>query len=133
MPTRPDLPISSITRSKYATYPEYHTSLDDFRIVTKKGLEGSLEIYKKCIFIFEKNIKPKINVFCEPQLGKRGLYPNISTKNTRDIVKNMMNIISYCDGTFTLLEISELCDVSFIETVDIIEKLKQSKLIDFIN
>jgi aminopeptidase-like protein len=128
-----DLPISSITRSKYATYPEYHTSLDDFRIVTKKGLEGSLEIYKKCIFIFEKNIKPKINVFCEPQLGKRGLYPNISTKNTRDIVKNMMNIISYCDGTFTLLEISELCDVSFIETVDIIEKLKQSKLIDFIN
>ena len=36
---------------------------------------------------------------CEPQLGKRGLYPNLSSKNTGGkTVKSMMNLISYCDG-----------------------------------
>ena len=50
-----DLPISSITRSKYGEYPEYHTSLDNFDVVTQKGLNESLEIYLKCIDIFEKN------------------------------------------------------------------------------
>ena len=124
------MPISSITRSKYATYPEYHTSLDDFKLVTKKGLEESLEIYKKCLFIFENNYVPKLKVLCEPQLGKRGLYPNISTKNTGDIVRNMMNIISYCDGNLSLLQIAELCKINFTETFEIMEKLKNTNLID---
>ena len=76
-----DLPISSITRSKYGTYKEYHTSLDNFELVTERGLNESLEIYLKCIEVFEKNCYPKINVLCEPQLCKRSLYPNISTSD----------------------------------------------------
>ena len=70
-----DLPVVSLMRTKYGKYPEYHTSLDNFDVVTEKGLKESLEIYLMCIDIFEKNIfLPKINVNCEPQLGKRGLY-----------------------------------------------------------
>jgi aminopeptidase-like protein len=126
-----DLPISSITRTKYGMYPEYHTSLDDFNVVTAKGLAQSLEVYIKCVKVFElnKNIKPKIKVYGEPQLGKRGLYPNISTKTSANQVKNMMNFISYCDGNNTILEISNLCNISFFDSIDIYDKLKANQLI----
>ena len=125
-----DLPISSITRSKYGEYPEYHTSLDNFEVVTDKGLNQSLEVYIKCIEIFESNLeRPKLRVLCEPQLGKRGLYPNISTKNSPRKVKDMMNFISYCDGENTLFEISELCKISFNESMRYYNILKKEKLL----
>ena len=124
-----DLPISSITRTKFGEYPEYHTSLDNFDVVTEKGLNDSLLLYLKCIDIFEKNrFYPKVNVFCEPQLGKRGLYPNISTKESGKIVQNMMNFISYCDGSNSILEISEICGIDFEESFGYYAKMKENGL-----
>ena len=126
-----DLPISSITRSKYGTYDEYHTSLDNFDLVTEKGLEESLNIYKKCLDVFEKNCFPKINVFCEPQLGKRGLYPNLSTSESGKKVRDLMNFISYCDGKHSLLDISEKCNLSFAKVYDLFLEVNEANLIDF--
>ena len=126
-----DLPISSITRSKYGEYPEYHTSLDNFDLVTEKGLNESLQVYLKCIDIFEKNrVKPKIKVLCEPQLGKRGLYPTISTKESSRTVRNIMNFISYCDGKNTILDISNLCGLDFFESYGYYEKMNENGLIE---
>jgi aminopeptidase-like protein len=125
-----DLPISSITRSKYGTYKEYHTSLDNFDLVTEKGLQESLNIYKKCIDIFEKNCYPKINVFCEPQLGKRGLYPNISTAESGKKVRDLMNVISFCDGEHSLLDISEKCNLCFLKVYDLYTDIKAANLIE---
>lgn len=125
-----DLPISSITRSKYGEYPEYHTSLDNFDVVTQKGLNESLEIYLKCIDIFEKNrFSPKIKIHCEPQLGKRGLYPNISIKKSAYSIKNMTNFISYCDGKNSILEISNLCKIDFEEAYGYYLKMKENQLV----
>ena len=126
-----DLPISSITRTKYGEYPEYHTSLDNFDVVTEKGLNESLKTYLMCIDLFEKNrFFPSIKVNCEPQLGKRGLYPSISTKESGDIVRNMMDFISYCDGTNSILEISEICNIDFEESFDYYIKMKKNGLMD---
>ena len=51
---------------------------------------------------------PKVNFLCEPQLGKRGLYPNISQKSG-DIhpAQVRMNIIAYCNGLNNVFEISK--------------------------
>ena len=126
-----DLPISSITRTKFGEYPEYHTSLDNFDVVTEKGLNDSLLLYLKCVDIFEKNrFYPKVKVFCEPQLGKRGLYPNISTKESGNIVRNMMNFISYCDGSNSILEISEICEIDFEESFGYYTIMKENGLIE---
>ena len=44
----------------------------------------------------------------------------------------MMNLISYCDGTHSLLEIAELIDKPFWELIPIIEKLKGNGLLSTI-
>lgn len=102
-----DLPIASIMRSKYHEYPEYHTSLDDLSLITPSGLQGGFDALSKTIAAIEFNPRPRVTVLCEPQLGKRGLYPTLSTKQSTHSVKAMMNLIAYSDGAMTLLEIAE--------------------------
>ena len=59
--------IGSLMRSKYDTYKEYHTSLDNLgNVVTAKGLNQSFRYIKKVIENFEKKIIPFSLVTCEP-------------------------------------------------------------------
>ena len=128
-----DLPIASLIRTKYGEYPEYHTSLDDLTLISPEGLEGGFNNIKLCIKILENNCVYKYKNLCEPQLGKRGLYPNTSTKNTRNIVASMMNVLAYCDGNYNLLEVSEIINVDFFECVKIVETLCKKGLLERIN
>jgi aminopeptidase-like protein len=119
-----DLPIASIMRSKYGEYPEYHTSFDDLKLVTAKGLEGGFNVVKKSIEAIEINCIPIVTVLCEPQLGKRGLYPTLSTSNSKQAhVKTMMNLIAYSDGTNTLLNIAEIIGVPIWDIIPIFNQL----------
>lgn len=67
-----DLPVCAICRSKYGEYPEYHTSKDNLELISPEGLLGAYEVYQQCILSLENNYSYKINVLCEPQLGKEG-------------------------------------------------------------
>ena len=125
-----DLPIASIMRTRYGSYDEYHTSLDDLvNVVTEKGLDGGYNALKKAIEAIEENRYPKINVFCEPQLGKRGLYPTLSTKTSGVEVSLMMNLITWSDGTKSLIEIADLCEVPIWDLYPIVTKLVDHKLL----
>ena len=125
-----DLPIASVMRTKYGKYKEYHTSLDDLKkVVTSKGLGKSYEIYVKIINLLEKSRFPKIKVLCEPQLGKRGLYPTVTRKKADIKVRTLINLISYCDGKHSFEEISKKCLISISEVNKIVQKLKKKKLI----
>ena len=103
-----DLKISSIFRTKYGEYPEYHTSLDNFNLVTIKGCTGGFNVARKSIEILLERIYPKCKILCEPQMGKRGLYPTLSKKNGNKLTRTYMNFLQYADGTNSLEKISSL-------------------------
>jgi aminopeptidase-like protein len=125
-----DLPIGSLMRSKYGEYTEYHTSLDNLDFVTPAGLQGGFEVVRDAINILETTKYWKINTICEPQLGKRGLYPNTSSKKSGQLVHNQMNVITYLDGLHDLEEIAGICGISVEEVDEIIARLLEAKLVN---
>ena len=125
-----DLPVVTICRSKYLEYPEYHTSLDNLDMISPKGLEGGFCIVKDTLELLERNEKYRITTLCEPQLGKRGLYPTLSNKESRQMIIVMMNFITYADGTKDLIEIADTINVDARTLYDIIESLKRVSLLE---
>ena len=124
-----DLPITSIFRTKYGEYPEYHTSLDDFNVVTKKGIRGGFIVAKEAINILQKKIYPKNQIICEPQMGKRGLYNYLSTKSANIKTIPIMNFLQYADGLHDLNEIKRKIKISFKENQKIFNILLKNRLI----
>lgn len=124
-----DLPIASIFRTKYGEYPEYHTSLDDFNLVTKKGLAGGFQVAKTAIEILLKKIIPKNNILCEPNMGRRGLYPMLSVGKLNTETKDLINFLTFADGTNDLEKIAIHIKKSYTKTKDIFNLLKKKKLI----
>jgi aminopeptidase-like protein len=118
-----DLPVVSIMRSKYGRYPEYHTSLDDLTLVTQAGLEGSLAVMKQCVEMLEASEIYIAVAPCEPQLGKRGLYPDLSTRESGAQVRTMMNLLAYADGSQDLAAIAERIGASLEDCAAIAGRL----------
>jgi len=128
-----DLPVCSIMRSKYGTYPEYHTSLDNFDVVTGEGLAGSYEIYKKVIELIEFNDCYAATNFGEPQLGKRGLYPLMGTNKSKDeLIKNLWDILAYADGIRDVIDIAKTCNITISDTIKCINILQKHELLKLV-
>lgn len=125
-----DLPLITFSRTKFGEFPEYHTSLDNLDYICKEGLLGSLEVLMACIDDLEQNNLYQVNVLCEPQLGKRGLYPTINTKKSVDSVKRMMHFIAYADGKNDLVSISEITGIPEEELLQYAEILVKNNLIE---
>tara|TARA_Y100000816_G_scaffold66007_1_gene43838 strand:- start:1191 stop:2504 length:1314 start_codon:yes stop_codon:yes gene_type:complete len=129
-----DLPVACIMRSKFGTYPEYHTSDDNFKLVTKKGLHGSFKVVKNCLDILMKNIIPKATIKCEPQLGKRKLYNSLSNKQSKFFEnQEICDFLQFADGTNDLLKISQYIKLPFKKTLSVYKILKKHKLVKKIN
>jgi aminopeptidase-like protein len=125
-----DLPVCSIMRTKYAEYPEYHTSLDNMSLISPEGLFGGYEMAKECIDLIESNYVYKNTVLCEPQMGKRGLYPTVSAKGSADGVRNLMNALAYADGTNDIIDIAELIGVPALEVGRLLELLCKNGVVE---
>ena len=124
-----DLPVVSISRSKYGTYPEYHTSLDDLNLVTPRGLYGSYELLKHILELIEKNYYYQNTCLGEPQLGRRGLYPTVSKKGSAAGARRIIDFLAYADGTNDLIDISRKIKIPIHELYPIVKRLLKEKLI----
>jgi len=124
-----DLPVVSIMRTRYNSYPEYHTSLDDLNLVTPSGLEGAYEAIRKCIELLEHNDVYQAATPCEPQLGKRGLYPTLGTRGAGYDVRAMTNVLAYADGTRDLVDLAAHIGVSGEQAMAIASQLLDKGLL----
>ena len=124
-----DLPIASIFRTKYGKYPEYHSSLDDFNLVTLKGVTGGFRVARETINIILNTIYPKYKVLCEPQMGKRDLYPLLSSKQNKGVSRKYLDFLQYADGKNSLTTISNYIKLKLSLTKKIYILLKKKNLL----
>ena len=72
---------------------------------------------------------PKNLIFCEPQMGRRGLYPNLSFGNIDRTTNNLMNFLQYADGKNDIKKISKLIGVSLRKCYKIYKILCKKKIV----
>ena len=126
-----NLPITSIFRTRYGDYPEYHTSLDNFDVVTFRGISGGFKVAKEAIEILQEEIYPKYKIICEPQMGKRGFYNKVFLKEKKLSSDTYMDFLQYADGRNSLKEISKIINLSFANSKKIFKTLLKKKLVTF--
>lgn len=130
-----DLPVCSVMRTKYAEYPEYHTSLDTVgRVVTADGLAGGYALMANILTTLERNHRYRTCLPGEPQLGTRGLYPTVSTKKWDYLpVFKLMGAIGFMDGELDTIEIAELAGLRASEVASIGEGLLEHGVVRIVD
>jgi aminopeptidase-like protein len=124
-----DLPFVTMCRSKFGTYPEYHTDRDNLSVVSRKSLADSIAWVQGLVQYFETNWLPEVTVSCEPNLGSRGMYPTLSKRGSAQSIKRLRNVLSYCDGRHDPREIAEKCEISIDEVSFLLDTLKEKGLV----
>jgi len=118
-----DLPFCSVMKSRYGTFPEYHTSNDNLEFVTPKGLAESIAVHRRMIQLLEESRRPKANVLGEPQLGRRGLYNNLSHKGSATGSRLMLDVLAYADGSWDIMELSDIIGADVDAVSDAVDSL----------
>ena len=125
-----DIPMVCFCRSKYHIYPEYHTSADNMDMISPAGLQGAYDVMVRTIMLAEKNLKFRTTVLCEPQLGKRGLVPTMSSKETYQQTLALKDLIAYADGRNDLIGISEIIGQPVNILLPLVDKLLECGLFE---
>ena len=103
-----NLPIGSIMRAMYGTYPEYHTSLDDKSVVSFDALGETIGVYEAVLQSLDRNVSYRSLVpEGEPELGRRGIYPTLSRRDSYGGGAALFWLLHYADGAHDLLDIAE--------------------------
>ena len=129
-----DLPVCGFSRSKYFEFKEYHTDKDNLNFISKKGLDNSFDVMKTIIDAFENCFCPRTKIVCEPMLGKRNLYPNISVtgkgnkRGPKDVILRS-NIIAYADGKKNIFEIAKILNKPLKSVVEETINLKKNGIL----
>ena len=127
---RIQLPLVTFSRSKFGEYPEYHSDADNLNLVTNKGLNESLDVLKTIVDAFEEGLYPKLLTYGEPQLGRRGIYPNLSKSGKTNSVKLRMDFLAYCDGKTNIFDICKIINSDLYSVLKEYKFLKKYHILE---
>lgn len=110
-----DLPVGCFMRTPWGRYPEYHTSADDLDFVRAESLAESLEQVLAALSIVENDeTYVNLNPYCEPQLGRRGLYGAVGGRKDESVRElALLWVLNLSDSRHSLLDIAERSGLEF--------------------
>ena len=122
------LPVGCLMRTPHGSYPEYHTSADNLSFLQADALEKSSEMLIQIIQNLSANrIYQNTSPFCEPQLGKRGLYTSDSEENL-----TFLWLLNQSDGSRSLLDIATRSGITFSRIVAAATRLLDAGLLKLV-
>jgi aminopeptidase-like protein len=136
-----NLPVSQVSRTSYGEYEQYHNSEDDKDFMSIETLMRSVDQVEQLLMLVEAAEFPvNTQSKCEPQLGKRGLYPNINSYSSwtassdqaldsRTTLNRILMVLNYSDGRHTIEDLARRCDCTVDDLMPVIAKLKKESLL----
>jgi len=149
-----NIPVVTLTKTKFGVFKEYHNSLDNLKITNAKTLQKSYELLiniideinrdknanfenssiisnfhsKKSKSYNKYNLKVYSRTKCEPFLSKRNLYRDLSKELVSKDEFIMLNLLYYGDG----IRLSDISNILKTEPNKVFAKarlLEKNKLI----
>jgi aminopeptidase-like protein len=110
-----NLAVGLFERSKYGAFPEYHTSGDDLSFVAPEHLAVSYRLVAQVLDVLEHDRRVVgTNPYCEPQLGRRGLYAALGgDSQAAERQMAMLWVLNLADGEHSLLQMAERSGLPF--------------------
>jgi aminopeptidase-like protein len=128
-----NLPVGCLMRSVWGSFPEYHTSADNLDFIQPLQLAASLRVCVEILDVLENNRWYRNEFpFCEPQLGRRGLYRPTGGDAGGDEIMARLWVLNLADGGHSLLDIAERSGILFSTILAAVNLLCQKGLISVI-
>lgn len=125
-----NLPVGCLMRSVWGTFPEYHTSEDNLDFIRPEKLAGSFRVCEAIFDVLENNRKYRnLNPYCEPQLGRRGLYRTKGGESIGGEINARLWVLNLSDGQHSLLDIAERSGIRFSMIYDAAILLEEAGLL----
>jgi aminopeptidase-like protein len=126
-----NLGVGCLTRTPYAAYPEYHTSADDPSFVSEAAMSDTLDACWEALRVLDRNRRYlNLSPYCEPQLGKRGLYESLGGRSdTKQTQLAMLWVLNLSDGEHDLLDIARRSGLPFSAVAEAAQALHDAALL----
>jgi aminopeptidase-like protein len=110
-----NLPVAVICRSMYGQYAGYHTSQDNRDYISFPAMVESVDAAWAVLRVLDRNCTYRRTLpYGEPQLGRHGLYPTLSTRQDLGAyIKGMCWLLNLADGKHDLLAMAERSGYDF--------------------
>lgn len=131
-----NLPIGRFERTGKSKFKEYHTSLDNKKLMNMDKIIKSINKLEK-ILLYNDFLFPikRHQKYCEIFLTKHNLYPSINSYKQTKIKNNSLNnkiimtLLSYADGNTDYLQLTEKFNFPIDQVLTCLKLLIDKKII----